>query len=74
MEFIKDYEFVLQYHPGKKIVIADALNRKPRCWLAALRYSLHQDLVTLSEFDFRLEIGGCMTFLGTLWFSLHGLP
>ena len=28
MEFIKDYEFTLQYHPGKENVVADALSRK----------------------------------------------
>lgn len=27
MEFIKDYEFTLQYHPGKANVVDDALSR-----------------------------------------------
>ena len=31
MEFIKDYEFTLQYHPGNVNVIADASSMKPRC-------------------------------------------
>ena len=28
MEFLEDYDFTLHYHPGKAIVVADALGRK----------------------------------------------
>jgi len=66
MNFIKNFEFILQYHQGKVNVVADALSRKPKCWLVLLRCSLYRGLVTLSEFDFRPEIGGCMVFLWIL--------
>ena len=53
-------------HPGKANIVADALSRKPRRRLAALRCSLYRDLMTLSEFDFRPQIGGCIALFGTI--------
>ena len=63
LEFIKDYEFVFQYHPEKANVIADALSRKHRCRFATLRCSLHRDLMTLCQYDWRPEISGTSVFL-----------
>ena len=36
MEFLEDYNFTLHYHPGKAIVVADALNWKSRRELASI--------------------------------------
>ena len=36
MEFLKDYDFTLHYHPGKANVVADALSRKSRGALASI--------------------------------------
>ena len=36
MEFLEDYDFTLQYHPGKENVVAHALSRKSRGVLASI--------------------------------------
>ena len=41
MEFLKDYDFELQYHPGKANVVADALSRK----------SIHASMMMVKELD-----------------------
>ena len=37
LELIKDYDLVIDYHPGKANVIADALSRKSSVTLAHIR-------------------------------------
>ena len=41
IEYLEDYDYNLQYHPGKANVIADALNRKT--FLGLLSYSRVED-------------------------------
>ena len=36
METLEDFDFTLQYHPGKANVVADALSRKSQCILSGL--------------------------------------
>ena len=36
MEYLKDYDFTLHYHPSKANVVADALSRKSRGVLASI--------------------------------------
>ncbi|KAL5865850.1 hypothetical protein ACOSQ3_003364 [Xanthoceras sorbifolium] len=40
MELIKDYDCVIDYHPGKANVVADALSRKALCALKAMNVQL----------------------------------
>ena len=40
MELIKDYDYVIDYHPGKANVVADALSRKSMQTLRALNAHL----------------------------------
>ena len=41
LEFLKDYNFGLNYHPGKANVVADALSRK----------TLHMSMLMVRELD-----------------------
>lgn len=51
MEFIKDYDCVIDYHPGKANVVADALSRKSMSALGMMmaRLSISDEGVLLAE-------------------------
>ena len=50
MEYLKDYDFTLHYHPSKTNVVADALNLKSRGVLASVASREWQMLETVGQF------------------------
>ena len=53
MEYLKDYEFTVHYHPGKANLVVDALSRKSLGVLASVASREWQMLETMGQF--RLE-------------------
>ncbi|KAL5547177.1 hypothetical protein UlMin_006864 [Ulmus minor] len=51
VEYMEDYDFTLQYHPGKANVVADALSRKPRGILASLAFEDWSRSSTIVNYD-----------------------
>ena len=54
MEYLEDYDFDLQYHPGKANVMVDALSQKPHSTLASISVREGKMLQQLGEFDVHL--------------------
>jgi len=53
MEFLKDFDFELLYHPGKANVVADALSRK----IVHASYMMVKELDLMEQFrDLRLQM------------------
>ncbi|XP_058217360.1 uncharacterized protein LOC131328430 [Rhododendron vialii] len=53
MEYLEDYKFTLQYHPGKANVVADALSRKDRAQKVKTAIKEWEMVDTLNEFNLR---------------------
>ena len=51
MEYLEDYDFTLQYHPGKANVVANALSRKSRGVLASMASREWLMLKTMGQFS-----------------------
>ena len=65
MEFLKDYDFGLSYHPGKANVVADALSRKSLH--VATMMSLEQRLIEeFRDLNLAIEVRPKSLFVGTL--------
>ena len=50
MEFLEDYDFTLNYHPGKANVMADALSWKSRGVLDSIAFREWRMLETVGRF------------------------
>ncbi|XP_061998945.1 uncharacterized protein LOC133716243 [Rosa rugosa] len=66
MELIKDYDFTLEYHPGKANVVADALSRKPQVIMASLMVQEWLMLEAASKFDLMPARVGHEILLGSI--------
>ena len=54
MELLEDYDFELQYHPGKANVVADALSRRSHAEVASILCREWEMLDDLAEYDLEL--------------------
>ncbi|XP_039034564.1 uncharacterized protein LOC120170757 [Hibiscus syriacus] len=65
VEFLKDYDYVIDYHPGKANVVVDALSIKSMTKLQALltRLSLSNDGGFLTELQVKPELVGEVNML-----------
>ena len=66
MELLEDYDFDMQYHPGKANVVADALSRKSHAELAAIMCREWQMLGDLSGLEVEYEESESGPFLFTM--------
>ena len=55
MEYLEDYGFTLQYHPGKENVMVDALSRKSRGVLASIASWEWQMLEVVGQFELQYK-------------------
>ena len=66
MELLKDYDFTMEYHPGKANVVADALSRKAGSSVAHLRVDYMGDLIALRGLNVNLQMGQGGALIATL--------
>jgi len=57
VELIKDYDCVIDYHPGKANVVADALSRKGKTIMNDMEIKEQGSVVELKKMGLRLTVG-----------------
>ena len=65
LELIKDYDYTIEYHPGKANVVADALSRRPESSLSHMRSGYLPLLVDLRALGVILEAEDSRALLAT---------
>ena len=70
IEYLEDYEFTLNYHPGKANVVADALSRKSRGEINFLAVNRWKMIDALEEYDLWVDGPEYQPYL----FNLVALP
>ena len=65
MELIKDYNLIIDYHPGKANVVADALSRKLYVMLAHIRTTYVLLLLDMKALRLNLDYDDYGAFLAS---------
>jgi hypothetical protein len=57
VELIKDYDFVIDYHPGKANVVANALSRKGKVVMSEMELKEQESIVELKKMGLQPSVG-----------------
>ena len=66
VEFLKDYDCTIEYHPGKANLVADALSKKSRASLTCIRVEKLPQLLSLRALRAEFEVDSSNAIVATL--------